>query len=142
MSTARKFVAFAGRQPRIRVADRYDTLAWTHVSEPLRTEAMIATQVARIIADYVVFLELSDEDTLNPDAAVKMMEALAADLEALDQSFLRELVDAFAVIAAEYSGGAQEVVRNIAHSYYLEEALAADDPVRLAELEARREAED
>ncbi|WP_374943054.1 hypothetical protein [Sphingomonas sp.] len=71
-----------------------------------------------------------------------MMEALGADLEALEKGFLRELVDAFAAIAAEYSGEAQEVVRNIAHSFYLEEALAADDPVGLAELEALRDAGD
>lgn len=103
---------------------------------------MIFSQIAHIIADYVVFLELTDEEELNPDSAVKMMEALADQLENLDKKFLRELVDAFAVIAAEYSGEAQEVVRNIAHSFYLEEALAADDPVRLAELEALRDARD
>ena len=103
---------------------------------------MIVTQIAHIIADYIVFLELTDDDILDPDTAVKMMESLSADLEALDKVFLRELVDAFAVIAAEYSGEAQEVVRNISHSFYLEEALAVDDPVRLAELEARRDAKD
>jgi hypothetical protein len=103
---------------------------------------MIAMQVADIIAEYVVFLSLTDEDELNLDTAVKMMEALGSQLEELDKAFLRELVDAFAVIATEYSGDAQEVVRNIAHSFYLEEALAADDPVRLAELETLREARD
>lgn len=103
---------------------------------------MIAIQVARIIARFVIFADLTDEDVLNPDAAVEMMEVLGAQLEALDKGFLRELVDAFAVIAAEYSGEAQEVVRNIAYSFYLEEALAADDPVRLAELEALRDARD
>ncbi len=103
---------------------------------------MIVTQIAHIIADYVVFLELTDEDDLNLDTAVKMMEALASQLEELDKGFLRELVDAFAVIAEEYSGEAQKVIRNIAHNCYLEEALAADDPVRLAELEALRDARD
>jgi hypothetical protein len=44
------------------------------------------------------------------------------------------------VISEEYSGEAKEVVQNIAHNFYLEEALAADDPVRLAELDALREA--
>jgi hypothetical protein len=37
---------------------------------------MIATQIASIITEYVVFLELADEDELNPDTDVKMMEAL------------------------------------------------------------------
>ncbi len=103
---------------------------------------MIAMQVASLIAEYVVFLELTDEDELNPDTAVKMMEALGGHLEEFDKDFLRELVDAFPVIAEEYSGEAQEVVRNIAHGFYLEEALAADDPVKLAELEALRDARD
>lgn len=101
---------------------------------------MIVKQVAHIIADYVVFLELTDEEQLNLDTAVTMMEALAGQLEELEKGFLRELVDAFAVIAEEYSGEAKEVVRNIAYSFYLEEALAEGDPVRLAELDALREA--
>ncbi|TCP72874.1 hypothetical protein [Sphingomonas sp. PP-CE-1G-424] len=103
---------------------------------------MIAIPVARIIARFVVFADLTGEDLLDPDVSVEMMEVLGAQLEALEKGFLRELVDAFAVIAAEYSGEAQEVVRNIAHSFYLEEALAADDPVRLAELEALRDSRD
>jgi hypothetical protein len=89
-----------------------------------------------------VFLELTDEQELNLDTAVEASEILGAQLEALDKGSLRELVDAFAVIAAEYSGDAQEVVRNIAYGFHLEEALAADDPVRPAELEARRDARD
>ncbi|WP_244885549.1 hypothetical protein [Sphingomonas sanguinis] len=101
---------------------------------------MIAVQIAHIIADYVVFLDLTDDDELDPDIAVKMMESLASQLEELDPGFLRQLVDAFAVIAADYSGEAQQVVRDIPYSFYLEEVLAADDPVRLAELEAIREA--
>ena len=103
---------------------------------------MIAKQVAGIIAEYVVFLELTGEEELNPDTAVKMMEALAGHLAELDKGFLRELIDAFAIISAGYSGEAQEVVRGIADGYYLEEALAADDPIKLAELEAARDARD
>lgn len=101
---------------------------------------MIAMQIARIIADYVLFLELTDEDELNLDTAVKMTEALAGQLEELDKGFLRELVDAFGVIAEEYSGEAQKLVRDIPYGFYLEEKLAEDDPVRLAELEAIRDA--
>ena len=41
---------------------------------------MIAKQVAQIIADYVVFLELTDEGELNLDTAVQMMEVLAGQL--------------------------------------------------------------
>jgi hypothetical protein len=103
---------------------------------------MIVLQIARIIANFSLFLDLTDDDILDPDVAVKMMEALGGDLKELDKDFLRQLIDAFAVIAPEYSGEAQRLVRNMARDFYLEEALAADDPARLAELEARREAED
>lgn len=103
---------------------------------------MIAEQVARIIADIFIFLSLTDEDELNLDTAVEMTENLAGRIEEMDKGFLRELVDAFAVIAEEYSGEAQQLVRDIPYSFYLEEELAADDPVRLAELEAIRAARD
>ena len=42
---------------------------------------MIAKQVAGIIAEYVVFLELTGDDELDPDTAVKMSESLAGSLE-------------------------------------------------------------
>jgi len=101
---------------------------------------MIVLQVARIIANFTLFLEMTDDENLDPDAAVEMMENMAGDLENLDKAFLRELVDAFAVIAPEYSGEEQKLVRDIPYGFYLEEHLAADDPVRLAELEAVRDA--
>lgn len=101
---------------------------------------MIAPQVARIIANFALFQQPTEEEELNLDAAVEMTEFLGGQLEELDKGFLRELVDAFAVIATEYSGEAQQMVRDIPYSFYLEEALAADDPVRLAELDALREA--
>jgi hypothetical protein len=101
---------------------------------------MIVLQVARIIANFTLFLEMTDDENLDPDAAVEMMVNMAGDLENLDKAFLRELVDAFAVIAPEYSGEEQKLVRDIPYGFYLEEHLAADDPVRLAELEAVRDA--
>jgi hypothetical protein len=103
---------------------------------------MIVTQIARIISSFVLFLDLTDDDTLDPDAAVEMMEELGGNLKALDKDFLGQLIDAFAEISREYSGESQKIVRDIAYSFYLEEALAADDPVRLAELEALRDARD
>ncbi len=34
---------------------------------------MIVLQIARIIANFSLFLELTDDDTLDPDEAVEMM---------------------------------------------------------------------
>jgi hypothetical protein len=103
---------------------------------------MISVQVARIIADFYVFLESADEDTLDPDTAVQVEEVLADNLQSLDKPFLRELVDAFAVIAPEYGVEGEALVREIAYSFYLEEELASDDPVRLAELNAFRDSKE
>lgn len=105
-------------------------------------EILIARQIAGIIANYVCFLETADEDSVNPDDAAKMLEYLAAEMENIEKGFLRHLVDAFPVIAEQYDDEARELVRDIPYGFYLEETLAADDPVRLAELEAIRDARD
>ncbi|RZL71082.1 MAG: hypothetical protein EOP66_15455 [Sphingomonas sp.] len=103
---------------------------------------MIALQIARMVTNFVFFLEDSDEETLDPDAAVRMLETLADDLEKLDKAFLRELIDAFAVIASEYDGETAEQVRTIPTGFYLEEVLAEGDPVAMAKLDAIRAAAD
>lgn len=102
---------------------------------------MIALQIARILANLILFFDNADEETLDLDAGVQAMEVLSHDLEQLDKAFLRELVDAFATIAPEYGPETEPDVRRIPYDFYLEELLAADDPVRLAELEAIRDAE-
>lgn len=98
---------------------------------------MIATQIARLIADISLVLNLHDDEVLDADDAVQALEVLGANIQALDKAFLRELIDAFAIIAPEYGKEAEKSVRNIPYYCSLEEVLAADDPVRLAELEAR-----
>lgn len=103
---------------------------------------MIALQIARMVANFTLFLDLTDDEILDPDAAVQMMEELAGDLQSLEKGFLRELVDAFPVIAEEYRGESQQLVRDIPYGFYLEEKLAEGDPVRLAELDAIRDARD
>lgn len=101
---------------------------------------MNSISIAQIIADAVVFFELVDDETLDPRICVKQMELLGYRLENLERTFLRELVDAFPVVAAGYEGRAAEVVRDIPYYFFLEEELAADDPVELARLEAIRDA--
>jgi hypothetical protein len=101
---------------------------------------MIAVQVARIIAIFVAFCSVTDEELLDPDESVEIMEYLGHHLLLLDKPFLRELIDAFPIVALEFTGESQDIVRNIPFDFFLEEELAADDPVRLAELEAIRDA--
>lgn len=103
---------------------------------------MIALQVARIIANVVIHLNMTDEEDLHPDTAVSMMESLAADVDELDKPFLRQVVDAFPIIAQDYEGEARQLVLDIPSGFFLEETLAADDPERLAELARVRDAEE
>ncbi len=102
----------------------------------------VALHAARIIAELIVFEDGSDEDEVDPDLMCKIMEGLAADLEGMNHADLRRLVDAFPVVADELGGDEGNLVRNIPYHFYLEEALAGDDPVRLAQLEAERDARD
>lgn len=103
---------------------------------------MIAEQVARIIAVFIMFLETTDEDKLDPDEAVEVMEYIGKLMGEFDKDFLRELVDAFPKIALEYKGASRQMVLDIPFDFYLEETLAADDPVRLAELDRLRDERD
>ncbi|MBI0474402.1 hypothetical protein D9601_03360 [Sphingomonas sp. MA1305] len=95
---------------------------------------MIASQVARIIANVVVQLSLTDEEDLHPDTAVSMLESLAADVDELDKPFLRQVVDAFPIIAQDYEGEARQLVLDIPAGFFLEDTLAEDDPVGSTEL--------
>lgn len=101
---------------------------------------MIAVQVARIIASFIVFCSVTDEKLLDPDESVEIMEYLGHNLLLLEKPFLRELIDAFPIVALEYTGEARDIVLKIPFDFYLEEELVADDSVRLAELEAIRDA--
>ncbi len=101
---------------------------------------MKTLDAVRIIADFVIFFDLVDDEVLDPDICVEQMEQLGYHLQRLEPDVLRELIDAFPVVAAEYEGKAAEVVRDIPYSFYLEEHLAGDDPEELTRLEAIRDA--
>ncbi|WP_230482315.1 hypothetical protein [Sphingomonas sp. Leaf21] len=103
---------------------------------------MIAEQIAHIIANVILLLDMDEGDEIDADTGAQFLEWLGAKLEELDRDFLRQLIDAFGAIADQFSVENQQAVRDIPYGYYLEEALAADDPVRLAELDAIRDARD
>ena len=90
---------------------------------------MITNQIARMIAHYVLVMNIGDDEVIDQDAAVEAMEMLASDLAALDKEFLRELIESFAVIASEYKGASGDLVRNIPEHLGLEDELVDDDAV-------------
>lgn len=101
---------------------------------------MIVTETAHLIVSYALFLRNTDEGVIKPDVAVREMKRLQCLIEGLGKDFIRQLIAAFAEIAPGYYAD-EEIVRNLARDYHLEETVAADDPVRLAELKAQRDAE-
>ena len=92
---------------------------------------MIALQVARLIANFVLSLALADEETVDAEVIMKAFETLEEDCKALDKGSLRELVDAFSTISSEYPEQYQQFVCNFPHDFCLKEATASDDSVRL-----------
>ena len=46
----------------------------------------VTETLARIVLDLILFLELSDDSTVDPDTAVTQMESIAVNLQALAPS--------------------------------------------------------
>jgi hypothetical protein len=70
------------------------------------------TILMRIIIDIAVFLELSGDDIIDPDAAITQLENLAANLQELTEEDLRTFVRFVAEVAStsQDEGEREEVV--------------------------------
>jgi len=69
------------------------------------------THLVKIIADMAIFLEFSDEHSFNPDAAVEMLEHIAAELQLLTDDEKESIIDSFAEIAKAYRGNEYDFVK-------------------------------
>jgi hypothetical protein len=88
---------------------------------------LIALQIARLVANLLLFIEGSDEDAIENDTAVHIIEQISADLESLDKSFLRKLITAFENISPEYDDGDDKFVRDIPVDLSLDPSPLDDD---------------
>lgn len=61
-------------------------------------------RLVKIIADMAIFLEFSDEESLDPDIAVGMMESIAAELQLLSLDDKKKVANAFDLVSKEYQG--------------------------------------
>ncbi len=59
--------------------------------------------VVKALIDLIVFLEFSDDSTVDPDAAVHMMETVSARLSALSKSEVKSFVDIAHTYAGDFS---------------------------------------
>jgi len=81
----------------------------------------VNTSVARAVANIAIFLEFSGEELLDADAAVGVMEQLAADLQSLDGYAQRQLSTAISLIASEYGAKEKEFLVGLPEKLGLEE---------------------
>lgn len=73
----------------------------------------INQSIAKIIADFCIFLEFSDSKTIDPDAAVQMMEQLAVGLQELSENDKGSLCMQFKVISENYDAEKASFVLNL-----------------------------
>lgn len=73
----------------------------------------------KVIADMAIFLEFADEHSLNPDAAVEMMEHIAAELQLLTDDEKGRVIDSFAEIAKAYRGDESDFVKALPDTFGL-----------------------
>jgi len=70
---------------------------------------MVNKHLAKAIIDIAVFLEFSNANTLNPDAAVAAMEQLANELQQMPTDVKQSLIHHFQELANEYGDKARFV---------------------------------
>lgn len=78
-------------------------------------------QIARSLANVIIFLEYASADVLDEDCSIQALEQLAGDLNALDQSSRRALAASFRLIASSYSGEIKTFVEELPDALGLEE---------------------
>lgn len=73
-------------------------------------------RLVKIIADMAIFLEFSDEESLDPDIAVGMMESIAAELQLLSLDDKMKVANAFDLISKEYQGDHEIYIKELPES--------------------------
>ncbi|MBK4770375.1 MAG: hypothetical protein FT726_12005 [Pantoea sp. Morm] len=73
-------------------------------------------RLVKIIADMAIFLEFSDEESLNPDIAVGMMESIAAELQLLSLDDKKKVENTFDLVSKEYQGDRAVYIKELPKS--------------------------
>jgi hypothetical protein len=80
---------------------------------------LIDQQISRALVQLVLFIELSDDATIEPDAAVAALEQLSRTLSLADPETKRTLSDQIRALSDEYPD-AVEIVRGLPEGLGLE----------------------
>lgn len=81
---------------------------------------MMIDQIARIIANFILALDYSEEE-IHEDDVVKILEQIGSDFQGLDPESRVILSDAFRRIAPEYEGEFRDTVKTIPESFGIED---------------------
>lgn len=73
---------------------------------------MVDRHIVKALVEVALFLELSDDETIDPDSAVAAMEQMAANLQALDAPSRRALALEMRSLADSYPTS-EQFVRNL-----------------------------
>jgi hypothetical protein len=73
----------------------------------------IDRNIVKAIVEVAVFLEFSDDDSINPDDAIQALEQLAATLQMASEEVRSSLCSSFRDISGEYKGERAEFVESL-----------------------------
>jgi hypothetical protein len=76
-------------------------------------------RLVKIIAGIAVFLEFTDEESLDPDVAMEMLEGIAAELQQLGDNERADVANAFNEVSKEYSGEQAAYIKDLPEAFGL-----------------------
>ena len=78
-----------------------------------------AIHLVKSIVNMAIFLEFTDEGSLNPDVAIEMMESIAAELQLLSDDDKEYVINIFNEISKEYKGDKESFIKSLPESFGL-----------------------
>jgi hypothetical protein len=73
-------------------------------------------QLVKVIADFAIFLEFTDQELLNPDEAVAALERAAVELKLLSDEERKRICTILTELSSEYKDGKAEFVKSLPES--------------------------
>ncbi|MEO7688803.1 MAG: hypothetical protein ABIS51_05915 [Sphingomonas sp.] len=80
----------------------------------------IDEHLVKVIADLTIFLEYTNSDLLNEDAAVEAMEQLAGELQQMSEDAQQQLAKQLVALASSYNQPQREFVEGLPEALGLE----------------------
>ncbi|MFK7974467.1 MAG: hypothetical protein AB8B66_06405 [Rickettsiaceae bacterium] len=79
----------------------------------------LSNKLIKVLLDLVIFIEFSNEDIVNEDAAVGILEEVAAELQDLEQEDKQELLKQIKNLSSMYSSEKKAFLENFSDYFGL-----------------------